>query len=1180
MKMMITINKFKIFFIGFLLLNGILYAYNLYTMPSGNDFNFSNAPEVNNSNYKEENNLSLNELNETSPKPIVAPSSDYNKSVPRKPPAPNYSTMFPTAEDVKNKENTPMVGNDGLPTKDFNGSVIYYNNLGSVRVKKKIDENGRVYYVDAKTGKPVNINSYHESNAYTKAEKEYYDALYTLQQIKSEIAETNKEIENLRNKEQNVSSQEEKNEINAKINQLNDYLDNNLTKELSNQEIIVDEKLKAYKSEKYKEIDRAGYNPATLVNSSADVKNVAVSYGSSLVNNKMMSDSFKEYNNSNINKNSFVKQTIENSRKVNELYRDSYGLNIDNYSKQSPMVVDRNITNIINAYKAVDIITKEAENRLSNNYIKCYVSRELIPAYYCPLPGMDANTYPDYSNVKTVEDLEKAISTSPDDAEKTCDNLCKEKFSCVNYHILPSTNIDDSNATYTVFPRENYSNPLKITLNLNHQMALKDISFIVKIEPNLNNFNADFKDKNETFEQYYTAGKPIKIRMDAYAYYKDRPATLLVKNMVISIKNGTFVKVTLTPNIPMDKLILYFKKPYMYENQFLELNSKRAQNLFKKYISAIKIEDLKGEYVSTDLWFCPFKQIVNNQSDCKTPLLELKKGSSVIRICTDSDHKIGPEYVTGGFFSEKTCEDACIYREKCKPTYRQYKYINNLLGDTNGVYRIKVGCLNTPDNTRCTDQECKELFLDPKYRPNEEIVVVNDNKKIYTIRNKMLTGYPRPRINLQGELNANNDSNFSIRNNVFITEMKDAAYQNMINNQSYNVIKYKIGTESPRRQAYNLISYGPDKKTLYLELKPDSFKFDDGKTYYLYSVIKVESIYRPEYGVFILGADTAPAGTTIDGESGTFHATSYYVDATKHPLVLKDIMYAIKDPSQPTGWKVFREEYFNQIRVTKLKLVCYDSQGKEYISDYNPNQSFTACTEDQVITTVNDTQTKVPKNCCYVTPETRWVDYAGSHIDRNAFYDPNSDSFLTFDANTELAPYYASVKFTSDQPIYKYKILDSLMGTPHEIPGLLFHSQKEKDNGQSFRRVFQGGWQPVYNALLGNIEVYNFYSDTKLTYQEVLNNLTEENKFFDLYNQDKYPRKIVSDSQFDNNIKLFKLGAPNKLSVQVDIKPKIDEENQKVFKFVFLKDFIKSLTPITVDNTKETNETLDDIINK
>jgi len=1173
-------KKIKIFFLGFLLSNTIVYAYDPYSMPTGDETNFSNAPVLDNSNYQKEDNLSLGELKENPLTPTESPVNDYNKSVPVNPPSPNYSTMFPTQEDAQNKEDTPMVGNDGLPTKDLNGSVVYYNKLGSVRVIKKIDENGRIYYVDAKTGEIVDINSYKVSDAYKTLAKEYYDALYKLKQIQSKIVEVTKQIEDLKEQLDNTSDQEKKDEINQEINDLNDSLENNLTKELSDQEDLVEEKLKAFKTEKYKEVDRAGYNPATISNSSGDVKKTAVSYGSSLVNNRLMSDSFQEYNNTNISENEFVKSTIEESKKVNQLYKESYGLNIDNLSKDSPLIADKNVTNIINAYKTVDIITEQAKNRLSNNYIKCYLSRELIPAYYCPLPGMDANTYPDYSNIQTIDDLEKAVSTGPDDAKETCDSVCKQEYSCVNYNILSNVNIEDSNNSYTLFPRDDYSKPLEIQLNLNRQMSVSNLSFIVKIVPNLEQFNADFDSTNKTFEEYYKEGKPIKVRMDAYAYYNDKPAVPLAKNMLITIQNGTLVKVNLYPNMTMDKLILQFKKPYIYENQFLEMNSERAQTLFKKYISSITIGEIKGKYTSTDLWFCPFKQIVNNQDECKTPILELNNGVSILRICTDSDHKIGPEYTTGGFFSKEICENSCIYREECKPTYRHYKYINDFLGESDGVYKIKVGCLDTPDNTRCTDEECKALFLDSKYRPNEEIVIGNDNTKIYTIKNKMLTGVPRPRIDLQAELNANEESNSTLRNNVFITEMKDAAYQNMVNNQTYNVIKYKIGEESPRKQAYKIISYGPDKKSLYLKMKPDSFKFDDGNTYYLYSVLKIESIYRPEYGVFILGPNTAPAGETIEGESGTFQSTSYYVDATKHPLVLKDIMYAIKDPSQPTGWKVFREEYFNQIRVTKLRLVCYDSQGQEIISDYDPSQSFTACTQDQVITTVDDEKTKTPKNCCYVTPETRWIDYAGSHVDRNAFYNTNNDSFLTFDANTELAPYYKSIQFSSDQPIYEYKILDDLADTPHQIPGMLFHSQEEKDNGQSFRRVFQGGWESVYNALLGNVEVYNFYSDTKLTYKEVLDNLTQENKFFDLYNQHMYPKAIVSDSQFDNNIKLFKLGVPSKLSIQVDIKPKMDEENKRVFKFVFLKDFIESLNPIRVNNTEETNETLDDVINK
>jgi len=1164
-------KKIKIIFFvaGLFIINNSIYAYNpIETTPIANENNFSNVPSIGSSDFNKTD-INLTSLkNDTPVIPKNSVSDGYNKTVPKTPPAPNYSTMFPTSKDVENNESTPLVGNDGLPTKDINGSTTYFNNMGTIRVVKKVDANGRVYYVDASTGKVVNINSYKISNDYKKAKDEYYEALYKLEKLKTQSAEDttkleeiNKEIGNTNNSTEKKNLTEEKEQIEKEIN--------TLTTQINNQEINVSQSLTNYKNEKFKEMDRAGYNAITIYNSSGQVRKEAVAKGASLVNNKFNSKSYKDYNVSST-KNTFVQKIVKESQKMNSLYNETYGVNIDKMSKNSPVIADKNVTNIINAYKAVDEITQQAKNRLSNNYIKCYVSRELIPAYYCPLSGLDSNTYPDYSHVTSIDELEQAVNTGPDDAKKTCNSICHKKYSCLNYNILNSIDINTSSETnYTIYPRKYYDKPYEIDIPTDKRMAIDNVSLYIKINPNLNEYNKSEHD-NMSFEEYYKSlGKSLKIKMDAYAYYKDKPAVPLARNMLIEIKGGTFVKVNLNPNMPMDKLILYFKKPYLYNSQFLELNDEKAQNLLKKYIKSVVVYDLKGTYESKDLWFCPFTQIVNNQNECKTPILELKNGTSILRICTDADHKIGPDNITGGFYTNESCMNSCIQKEECKPTYRQYKYITNFLGGMNGVYKIKVGCVDSPDNTNCADKECEALFKDSSYRPNDEIVIQGDDTKVYTVRNKQLTGVLRPRIDLADELNATTNKNIT---NVFIKEMKDAAYQNMVNEQNYNVIKYPVGTESPRQQAYKLTTYSLGHQSLSVMLKPDSFLYDDGNNYYLYSIIKIGSIYRPEYGVFLLGANTMPSGeTTVDGESGNFSHTSYYVDATKHPLVLKDIMYAIKDPSSPNGWKVFREQYFNQIRITKLIKVCYDANGNQTESDYNPSESFTACTEDQVVTTINDKETKTPRNCCFVTTKTRWVDYAGSHVDRNAFYDKNNDTFLVYDVNSQLAPYYKEIQFTSDQPIYTFDILKDLINTPHEIPGLLFHSQKEKDNGQSFRRVFQGGWEPKYNALLGNIEVFNFYADHKLTYSEVLNELTKKNKIFDLYNESLYQQKIVPDGKFDNNIVVYKLGKPDKLSVQANIKPKIDEENKKAFKFVFLKDFIESLTPITVDNIKKSN---------
>jgi len=1137
-----------------------LYAYNFNNIPNSNispnpistnsiDYNYSNNPVPTSSNYvKSRLQINVNKNVEHIPIKDNTIQNDYQKKIAPNP-GPNYKQYFPTSKDEDDyNSSTPLVGNDAVPVKNITGSITTNHKIGQVKVLQKTDASGKVYFVDPKTGEPINITQQKDNNLteddYHMALKKYYESLSKLNQLKSE----------------KVYSQE------------NNQTQNNsdLDKQINNQQKIVLQNLDKAKELKYKEVEKIGGNAATIQQANSKTLNNAPATGSS-VGNKFTSKVYSDFNFSS-SESKTANDMIKNSQKMSDFYKGTYGTDITKLGRNSPVIKDKNVTYIINAYKAMDHLEDMVKNRLSSNIIQCYVSRELLPAYYCPIPGRDKITYPDYKHVKTLDDLKQTIATNPIDAKKTCNSLCFQKNSCIPYKILDNTHITAEKKSYLISPLKNDNYPVKVYIPLDGRMSVTRLNFTVKADVNTHNYKPS-EHNNLTFLKYYNnLGATIKIKTDIFAYYKNKPAIPIVKNFIIEIKNGLIVNPFINLNMPMDGLVIYFKKPYFFNSNFKEINTPFVNNVLNKYLEDIKVENISTNYTSDSWWFCPFKQIVKDQTKCKTPLLELKNGESIVRICTDRAHRAGPDRQTGGFYSNESCKASCIDSEKCQVTYRHYKYITDLMGGVNGVYKIKVGCVKNDKNKNCTDKECKALFEDSKTRPNVEIVIQGDDTRVCTVRNKMLTGVLRPRINLDDELNATTSQEIS---NVFISEMKDAAFHDMIKNQNFNVIKKPIGTESPMQQAYNLIKYSNSHKQIDVQIKPDSFKYDDGKTYYLYSVLKIESIYRPEYGAFLMGANMAPSGGKIEGEKGTFENKSYFVDARNHPLVFKDLMYAVKDPSLKSGWKTFREQYFNQIRVTKLIETCYDASGKESNFDYKVGNNFTKCTQEQMYP--SDGSQGQPKSCCFLTPKTRWVDYTGSHVDRNAFYDPNSDTFLTYDINNQLVPYYKKVNFTSDKIIYKYKILDNLFETPHDIPGMMFHSQIEKDHAQSFSRVFKGPWNTKNNSLLGDVILYNVYSDHKLTYAELLNKLKDKNNiFYDMYNAKLYSNKIISDSQFDNNIELYKLGNPNKISIQTHIKPKLEEENKKVFKFIFLKDFKNDPNAIKFDqinNYEEKNVT-------
>ena len=1123
-----------------------LYAYNFNNIPNSNmsnnpvstnsvDYNYSNNPTTTASNYAKST-VKIDVSKNTEKLPIKSNNiqNDYQKKIAKNPGA-NYQEYFPTAKDEDDyNSSSPLVGNDGVPVNNIVSSVTTNHKIGQIKVIEKTDASGKVYFVDPKTGIPVNINKQKDNNLmeddYHIALKKYYSSLNQLNQLK--------------NKKQDL----ENNNPTKGLNQL--------YKEINNQQKVVLQNLSNAKRLKYKELEKIGGNAATIQQANKKTLEDAPATGGS-ISNKFTTKVYSDYNFSN-SETTAVNSMVKNSQKMSAFYKGTYGTDLTKLGRESPVIKDKNVTYVINAYKAMDHLKDMINNRLSSNTIQCYVSRELLPSYYCPIPGKDANTYPDYRHVKTLDDLKKTIATNTVEAKKTCNNLCFQQDNCVFYKILNKTHVTAKKKSYIIFPLKNDNYPVKVYIPLDNRMSVTRLNFTVKAEPNTHNYKLS-EHNNLSFLKYYNAlGATIKIKTDIFAYYKNKPAIPIVKNFIIEIKNGLIVNPFVDLNMAMDGLVIYFKKPYFFNSSFKEVNTEFVNDVFHKYLKDIKVENIYTNYTSNSWWFCPFKQIVKDQTECKTPVLELKNGDSLVRICTDRAHRAGPDALSGGFYSNESCKASCVENENCQITYKHYKYITNLMGGVDGIYKLKVGCVNNNKNKNCTDAECKALFEDSKTRPNTEIVTQGDDTRVCTVRNKMLTKVLRPRVDLNNELNATTSQEIS---NVFISEMKDAAFQNMIQNQNFNVIKNAIGNESPRQQVYKLIKYNNSHKQINIQIKPESFKYDDKKTYYLYSVLKIESIYRPEYGAFLMGANMAPAGGTIEDEKGAFKNKSYFIDATNHPLVFKDLMYAVKDPSLKSGWKTFREQYFNQIRVTKLKETCYNQFGIKSTFDYKAGNTFNKCTQEQMYP--SDGSKSDPTNCCFLTPKTIWVDYAGAHVDRNAFYNPNSDTFLSYDVDNQLAPYYKKVKFTSDKIIYKYKILDNLFKTPHNVPGMMFHSQIKKDDAESFSRVFKGPWNTKYNSLLGDVVLYNVYSSHKLSYAELLQKIKDKNNiFYDMYNAHSYSDRIIPDSQFNNNIELYKLGASNRLSIQAHIKPKLDEENKKVFKFIFLKDFKNDPHPI------------------
>ncbi len=776
----------------------------------------------------------------------------------------------------------------------------------------------------------------------------------------------------------------------------------------------------------------------------------------------------------------------ENEKNATKFYQQNFGAT--QYQADKKRLNESNVGKIKKAYDMVDSFKAELNAKYSGKNINCYISRQLIPAFYCPFPDMTNTLYP------TLVSGVNQLKTASQEAKKTCENVCKKERSCVESKVVDSVHVDPNLGVKNIFPSYTEADSV-MAIDFTDKAMLKKIS--IKIDTNMSD---SFDGNQSTFEEFLSSN-PVKFRISIID--KDTNASIppssIIDKQIVDIKSSSIEK-SFFIGKSTKRLVIKLYKPYSYER--IEDKSKEAK-IFAN-IKSINISNIKGEYESENTFFCPFRQFVDNDNECAGKVIDVHNGSQVYHVCTDVKHKIGPDKYYGAFFSENSCTSACIESEECLPTYKQYTDPMAAV-----MFKAEIDCVDDPDNTACTKEMCQALFTEDLNRPLNEIVIYNDDNRVYTVRDKILTGTPRPRIDLGRELAAvDNKQDYQ---EMFQAEMKDAAYKYMINNSTFNRIGYTIGTPSPMRQAYKK-EFISGQTHFSVLLKPNSFDVDSGKTFYLYSVIVFEQSYKPAFGVFM-----------VDGQM---------IDAQNQNIMFKDLTYLIKHDDGT--WKTFKKKEMNQVRKEIHKYEC---------------------------TTDGTTWTEIPKASfdstntnCRDRLIVDWIYTPGLLIDRDVMYDPVTDTFANYDPNM-MAPAYLTTQFTSAVDYNTYLLTDYFEREIEDTGGATIHSQEEKDNGLSFRKVYNGNFVAEQRGFPANYWVYNYYSDTKLSYNEIINKINEgKGAIYELANPKLYTNIIRHDGEIGNDIKPFIFGTPDKTTISTDMKPSFSEEDQRVFKFLFLYD--------------------------
>jgi hypothetical protein len=732
------------------------------------------------------------------------------------------------------------------------------------------------------------------------------------------------------------------------------------------------------------------------------------------------------------------------------------------YSKDTILEKDDN-SSAIRAIKTMDDFYDNARSRIANlKTIDCYVTRKLVNSYYCPLPSM-YNSFFKGGNFKDGKD----------EAKLDCENLCKEPSSCL------SKDMNKDKEVITEYENKlvefNASIVIDADIGMMGKFIQLDFNSSYKYDDNI---SINSNDYNETIATKELNSTEHKFKFDV-SYYDDTTSkykkfllskTVKIKDIKSSIK--IYLDIIRSP-----KYKINFYDTYKVDNN----NSLHDEKL------VVKLSKSKLEYIDNKFWFCSSTHFVENANECEGEMKTVIIGSTTYNVCvTDAAKQREPIY--GAYYSENQCKSRCKISAQCIPTYRHLTSFDPLnLPDE--LRDIEIGCVDSPTNTSCTKEICKQLFIEDKMPLVEKSWTSDDNIKVTVANSVQQSGLVRPRIDIEGGLSANGDA--EQRKLTSLREMSEISFANMLETNTYNISAQAIKEAIEKKSAYEKID-NDDGYSIAWKLKPNSFDIDDDVVNYLYTIIEVDTQYRPMYGNY----------ETKDGiQSGLTDAN----------IMLLDKVYILKTS---TNFKIIK------------RINNYQGKFKNII-----------CTPQTIDGTTS--------NVC--TSSYKWgpIDAYTNSITKTFLY----DDYVDYDLNSK-AEYFQSLKFTSDKKFEIFSIFNSTKQIG-SIPGVLFKSQLSANRGSSFQRIYDGSDNILEQSIISNLKIYGIYSKSQLTYTEILNLLNSSNAYYSTLI--KYPKVIINDGSFINKkVKLYIAGKPEKMSVNIDFSPSSNEEGKKTFIFMLL----------------------------
>ena len=793
------------------------------------------------------------------------------------------------------------------------------------------------------------------------------------------------------------------------------------------------------------------------------------------------------------------KDLSEQEKNATKFLSKNYSTNPDLANKDK---IDDTVSDLADVYQSYSKLESELLSKEPGGSLKCFITRELIPSYYCSFPDMQGAFYPKIDTIKNG----KAISISSTIAKDSCESACYKKRGVVSTKLFPESDISFINdKDITILPYSKSNSSLDIVTE--KKSRIEYVEYDIVVEPLDSNLSTnEFNDILRTFRPALKYRSSVAVK----DIYEDtfKVVVKLLPNKILS--SSSHQKVLIREST--DKLKLFFYRPYSKE-VFKE--SKKQLELAKilKVVKSIKIKNIRIVYASNKLFFCPLKQMVDSSSECDGEILDIASNSGIYHICTDSRHKIGDDILTGGFFTEQAAIDSCLEFKECKPSYRHYQNMS-----ATQIFKTTIGCVDSVDNPSCTDDMCRAYFADYDTMPVNEVVIQNDHTRIPTIRSKVVQkGVTRPKINYAAEASGLVDA----LDTTFMSEMKDKAFEYMVKTASFDKIDYVLGIPSPRKIAFNKIKGEGGTTGVQLIMKAQSNLYDIVNPNKYYTVLEVEQEWRPAFGLFY----------SAGGYLGSGHGDVSFHDITY--ISIPDSMNLDESLLSYSSPKVFFRDEYSKIKQKIKNMVCGKGESKTIM--------------------------QVPKNAlalgdCKITTVVTFPSYLAIDIKNYLTPSKSIENAYVENANNFMQAPWTNSNFKSEDPIKEVLRLESLVKLVRGIPHLLIKDQVKDKDSTLPKKVYLGESNAINRGNLFNIKIHIIRATRPLTNKE-LEKEVSSGKFevYNMLNPKSNSSKIKEDGVFMNKIKLMKYGPVDKTTIESDITPRFFENGKQVFKFLFVK---------------------------